>query len=151
MGEPRAAPRVDFYIVPASGPGERLRVACRIAEKAYHSDLRVVLVAPDEDERRSLDELLWTFAEGSFVPHERSDRGLDTSEVPVVLSDGAEPPGRIDVIINLGESIPAFLERTGRIAEVVDGDERRRSAGRARFRIYRERGLEPATHNLRAD
>jgi DNA polymerase III subunit chi len=151
MAEATAAPRVDFYVVPASGALERLRVACRIAEKAYRGALRVVVVAPDEQERRSLDDLLWTFADGSFVPHERSDGAQDTSEVPVVLTGGAEPPGRIDVIINLGDAVPAFFERSARIAEIIDGDERRRSAGRARFRIYRERGLEPATHNLRAD
>ncbi len=41
------------------------------------------------------------------------------------------------------------FDRFERIAEVIDADEARRQRGRERFRLYRERGIEPATHDMK--
>ncbi|HUI58569.1 MAG TPA: DNA polymerase III subunit chi [Steroidobacteraceae bacterium] len=143
--------RVDFYVLEESAPGARLRVACRLAEKAYLSGQSALLWHSDPDELRSLDELLWTFMDGSFVPHEALGTGTATAEVPVLLSAGAVPAHQVDVIINLAPEIPPCLAQTRRVAEIIDGDEARRRAGRARFRAYRELGIQPASHNVRGD
>ncbi|HVC29766.1 MAG TPA: DNA polymerase III subunit chi, partial [Steroidobacteraceae bacterium] len=63
-------PRVDFYVIEAAAPAARLRVACRLAEKAYLAGQRALIWHGERAELEVLDELLWTFAEGSFVPHD---------------------------------------------------------------------------------
>jgi len=146
-----AALRVDFYVLASTSEEGRLRVACRLCEKAYLADQRVAVLAPDPATLRRLDELLWTFAEGSFVPHEIEDgAGRASADCPVVLIEGAVPPGKVEVLVNLGSEVPALGSGVRRIAEVIDAEEGRRAAGRRRFRHYRSLGIEPRSHDLGA-
>jgi DNA polymerase-3 subunit chi len=57
----------------------------------------------------------------------------------------------VDVLVNLAADVPPCAGVAQRVAEFIDGDPARRQAGRTRFRAYKERGLQPATHNLRSD
>jgi DNA polymerase-3 subunit chi len=52
------------------------------------------------------------------------------------------------VLINLAGSVPEFFSRYQRVAELVDGNEQRRTQGRERFRFYRDKGCELHTHQL---
>jgi len=142
--------RVDFYVLEESAPGARLRLACRLAEKAYLSGQSALLWHSDPDELRTLDDLLWTFMDGSFVPHEMLNSGT-SPDAPVLLSAGAVPEGQVDVIINLAPDVPSCLAKTRRVAEIIDGDDARRRAGRNRFRAYRDLGVQPTSHNVRGD
>jgi DNA polymerase III subunit chi len=188
-GSRRRNPRVDFYVLEDAASSARLKLACRLAEKAYLASQRALIWHTDRAELQALDELLWTFAEGSFVPHEwltsnSGAAGSDThaleseypGKAPVLLSagspvplavDGGEAPGpdvvsgrsllgnspaaELDFVVNLAGEPPPFLHLTRRVAEIVDGDEARRRAARARFKAYRALGIEPATHTLRAE
>lgn len=140
--------KVDFYVLEESGPSSRLRLACRIAEKAYLAGQAVLIWHTDPIELAELDDLLWTFADRSFVPHETLLAPGAATEAPVLLSAGVVPERRHDVLINLADEVPPFLERVERVADIVDGEESRRRAGRARFRAYREAGVEPETHKM---
>jgi DNA polymerase III subunit chi len=140
--------RVDFYVIEETAAAARLKLACRLAEKAYLSSQRALIWHTDRAELETLDELLWTFADGSFVPHEWL---TSNAEAPVLLSAGSPPAEAFDFVVNLAADPPPFLQLTSRIAEIIDGDEGRRRAGRARFKTYRELGIEPSTHALRAD
>jgi DNA polymerase-3 subunit chi len=142
--------RVDFYVIAEAAGTARLKVACRLAEKAYLASQRALIWHTDRTELEALDELLWTFADGSFVPHEWLTSNA-AAEAPVLLSAGTPPAEGFDFVVNLGADLPPFLHLTRRIAEIIDGDEARRRAGRARFKAYRELGIEPATHTLRAE
>jgi DNA polymerase III subunit chi len=149
--------RVDFYVMEGAAAAARLKLACRLAEKAYLASQRALIWHTDRTELEALDELLWTFADGSFVPHEwltsnGFPRVSETSaQVPVLLSAGSPPAQAFDFVINLATDPPPFLHLTRRIAEIIDGDEGRRRAGRVRFKAYRELGIEPTTHTLRAE
>lgn len=142
--------RVDFYVIEGTGGAARLKVACRLAEKAYLASQRALIWHTDRGELEALDELLWTFADGSFVPHDWLTSNA-AAEAPVLLSAGSPPAEALDFVVNLAADPPPFLHLTRRIAEIVDGDEGRRRAGRTRFKAYRELGIEPATHTLRAE
>lgn len=143
--------RVDFYILGQSSQDGRLTLACRLAEKAVSQDHEVLINTNTEDEGRRLDELLWTFSQGSFLPHRllAEPEAADEGE-PVAIGTGHEPPaeGRWDLLINLAREVPEFFSQFARVAELVDADEENKSAGRDRFRYYRERGYELRTHNV---
>ena len=141
--------RVDFYVLEGTAAAARLKVACRLAEKAYLASQRALIWHTDRAELEALDELLWTFADGSFVPHDWLTS--NAAEAPVLLSAGSPPAMACDFVVNLAADPPPFLHLTRRIAEVIDGDEGRRRAGRIRFKAYRELGVEPSTHTLRAE
>ena len=146
------AGRVDFYIIEDPSSAARLKLACKLAEKAYLASQRVLVWHTDPAELRDLDELLWVFNDGSFVPHEAlPNNGVPGNECPVFLSAGVALSANVDIIINLAPDLPPGLEKAGRVAEIIDGDDARRRAGRARFKAYRELGAQPASHNIRAD
>ena len=142
--------RVDFYVLDGVAATARLRVACRLAEKAYLASQRALIWHTDRTELEAVDELLWTFADGSFVPHEWLTSNA-AAEAPVLLSAGAPLAAAFDFVVNLAADPPPFLHLTRRIAEIIDGEEGRRRAGRVRFKAYRELGVEPFTHTLRAE
>ena len=143
-------PEVGFYVLEESSSAARLRLACRIIEKAYRAGQNVLVWHTDAVELATLDELLWTFGDDrSFIPHELVSAGI-AAEAPVLLTTGAAPESAIDVLVNLAASVPPLAERAARVVEVIDGDRERRETGRARFRAYRELGCEPVSHAIRS-
>ena len=140
--------QVDFYILAASGSASRLQFACRLSETAYRHATRVYAHTTSAKQADQLDKLLWTFRDGSFVPHERCDPERGTVApisigTPEIYSDQGE------LLINLCDVVPTFAAGYSRIAEIVPADEDARASGRNRFRQYRELGLEPNTHEIK--
>ncbi len=140
--------RIDFYILSQAGHQARLRFACRLAEKAWRLDNSVHILARDEAAARELDELLWTFRDGSFVPHERVSDDGKQPESPVTISATCVPGDGSDLLINLRDQLPDSIDAFPRIAELVTSDEETRSLGRARFAEYRNLGHDLETHKV---
>lgn len=140
--------RVDFYVLPAAGEQARLTFACRLAEKAYRLDNRVQVLAADRRLAEQLDELLWTWRDGSFVPHDLAG-GATAARSPIVIGCDAEPTdGTFDLLINLSDRIPARVDAFPRVAEIVTSDESTRQRGREHFARYRDQGHTLETHKL---
>jgi DNA polymerase III subunit chi len=141
--------RVDFYVLNSESPEQRWNFACRLTAKAYLQDLRVILWNENADEARICDDLLWTFNDRSFVPHQisRDAESMDR-QTPVHLMLALESVEGADLLVNLADRLPHGLERFTRIAEIIDADPERRRLGRDRFKVYRERKLALQTHQL---
>ena len=139
--------RVDFYVLKTSTAKQRLTFACRLTEKAYLRDLTVIVCSDSAEENSALDDLLWTFNDRAFVPHD-THRPDAPAGAPVQLTPDLDAAGTADLLVNLSSRLPARLERFGRIAEVVDADDQRRRLGRERFKAYRELKLSVETHQL---
>ena len=83
--------RVDFYLLKdtgnAAGP---LFTCCRLAEKAYMQGHRIFINTESALQLQQLDDLLWTFRDGSFLPHAIcGDDNAD--EQPILLGHDSEP------------------------------------------------------------
>ena len=139
--------KVDFYLLPASGNAREL-FACRLTEKAYRLGHRVYLLAPDRPAALELDELLWTFSQGSFVPHAIVSTATPADDHPVLIGHEEPPPAFGEVLVNLAAEIPPWFGRFARVAELVGADDAARASGRERYRFYRERGYPLDTHTL---
>jgi DNA polymerase III subunit chi len=139
--------RVDFYIVQQTRAGVGEQLACKLTEKAYKQGHQVYINTASEQQLKQLDDLLWTFRDGSFLPHGRYDAAAP-DEQPVMLGHAVEPDGPSDVLVNLANDIPAFFSRFNRVAELVAGDDTQREAARARYRFYKDRGYTLNTHKL---
>jgi len=140
--------RVDFYVLPAAGETARNTFACRLAEKAYRLDNSVHIQASDRRSAEQLDDLLWTFRDGSFVPHEVSNRADGKGESPVIISFDPESQIGGDLLINLTDTIPGNLGSFPRVAEIVTSDDNARQQSRKRFATYRDQGHSLETHKL---
>jgi DNA polymerase-3 subunit chi len=142
--------QVDFYILDSDSDDARLRLACKIVDKATQLDNHVFIHSSSDDEARQIDELLWTFSQGSFIPHRIVRETLTEAPLEPVLIGVNQPPapGRWDVLINLAPEVPEFFSRYERVAEVVDGNATRRERSRERYRFYRDRGYKLNTHQV---
>ncbi len=140
--------RIDFYILSQSGESERTAFACRLAEKAYRLANTVHIHTASQAEAARLDDLLWTFRDGSFVPHELLDTDVEGAESPVTIGCVGNVEGGRDLLINLSDDIPEFAGSFARVAELVSADEQCRQVSRRRFAAYREMGHTPNTHHV---
>lgn len=140
--------RIDFYILSASGELARQQFACRLAEKAYKLDNRVHIHVAAPEAVRKMDDLLWTFRDGSFVPHEILGSSAGAPEAPVTIGCDEVPAGDCDLLINLADAVPGNAGSFPRVAEVVTSDDECKSLSRQRFVDYREQGHTLDTHNL---
>ena len=140
--------RVDFYVLKSAAAPKLWAFACRLAEKAYLRDLRVLIVNDTLADARALDDLLWTFNERSFVPHQlcADERAPDPANRVFLAVDAATAPA--DLLVNLTPRLPGDWQRYPRIAEIIDGDAERRRLGRERFKAYRDLKVTLETHQL---
>jgi DNA polymerase-3 subunit chi len=137
--------RVGFYVVQAAEQGQRLRVAVRLADKAFQQGHRIFINAVDEIQARTLDELLWSFRPASFLPH--GLHGQEHSDT-IAIGWGQEPQDHNDLLINLQLGIPSFFSRFARVAEVVTQDPASLQALRESWKFYKERGYQLEKHDL---
>jgi DNA polymerase-3 subunit chi len=144
-------PQIAFHVLAGSDERARLKFACRLTERAYLAGEQVLVALDDSAQLQQFDELLWTFADRSFVPHELFRDAAQWQETPVLLGCGAQPCQAFDLLVNLGTQIPAAFALARRVSEIVDADEPRRQSGRQRYRGYRDHGLTPQTHNIPAE
>ena len=143
--------RVDFYVLDDQAEAARERFACRLVEKAFRLKHKVYLHAASTAAAQRLDALLWTFSEGSFIPHVLAAPDLDPSladATPVQIGTGEEPGFDAAVLVNLDGVVPGFFSRFERVAEIVGGDATERTQARERFKFYRDRGYVLETHRI---
>jgi DNA polymerase III subunit chi len=141
--------RIDFYVLSEEAPDARLRFACRLAEKAVEQGQHVYLRTESADETRRLDDLLWSFNDRGFLPHEIARPAIPPphSRVMIMLGEGDAPTSHRQLLVNLSAT-PADTDNYERVAEIVDIDPERKRLARERYKQYRERGCTLESHNV---
>lgn len=129
---------------------DRLAYTCRLLRKAYVAGGRTVVVAPPE-QLQALDTALWTFSALDFIPHCGASASPDLlARTPIVLATDAQAVGEAQVLVHLGEAVPAGFERYERLIELVGTDQADRTHARQRWRHYADRGYEIKRHDVAA-
>lgn len=132
---------IDFYILSAQQPEQRLDFACRLIEKAYRSRCKVYIHFDTQEQAKHFDELLWNYRESSFIPHALINAEAENdANCPVIIGYGDEKPEFFDVLVNLGKAIPSTFARYKRILEVVIQQDDVLGNTRNHYRYYKERG-----------
>ncbi len=139
--------RVDFYLVNKTEPDALYLTACRLLEKAYLRGHRVFVLCGDKAAAELLDELLWTFDDTSFIPHNLQGEGPDTPP-PVQIGYSDTPRNFNDILLNLTESVPSFYTRFKRVMQLVAPNDGARAVSREQYRFYRQARCDLHTHNL---
>ena len=139
--------RIDFYILNEKARHDRFFLGCRITQKAWHQQHRVMIQTNSEQEARHMNQLLWTFHDQSFIPHELLPRA-DLKTTPVIIGWNDDAADECDVLINLAAEIPPFFSRFERLVEIVDKDPAQKQVSRNHYRYYQERGYPLTNHKL---
>jgi len=140
--------RIDFYIIEDGSEEATETFICRLTEKAWSQNNAVYIHTLDEQQATKYDELLWTFNEESFVPHQLAATENNEKTVLIGYKTTTEIPSHHDVLINLNYESPSFFSQFERVAEIITTDETSRIKGRERYQFYRDRGYALETHKM---
>lgn len=138
---------IRFYVLADDNPSARERLACKLAAKGYREGIKTYLNMADASACQRINELLWTFQDQSFVPHEICSATQET-KCAVGIGHDLEPDSDFRVLINLADEVPHFFSRFDKTLEIIDGREQTRIAGRSRYAFYKDRGYPLEKHPL---
>lgn len=138
--------RVDFYILADQQLQQLLGFACKLTEKAWQQGHRIFIYTDSDRDSRAMDDLLWTFRDGSFIPHGLYE-GDNIEAQPVVI--GHQLPADLDrdLVINLTTQIVESPAMT-RLAEIVNQDPARKQASREHYRYFKSQQHELHHHDI---
>jgi DNA polymerase-3 subunit chi len=142
--------KIDFYLL-NEDTQDKSGFACRLTQKAFKQGYQIYIYSDDQSQISKLDNLLWTFAQGSFLPHRINNEVADKTESlpePIVIGSTTPPDFIHDVLINLSDTSPDFFSRFERVAEIVSSSESEKISARKRYQYYRDRGYELETHHI---
>jgi DNA polymerase-3 subunit chi len=116
------------------------QVLPKLLERVIDAGLRAVVLAGSEERVERLNGLLWTYDEGSFLPHgARSDGNL--ADQPIYLTTEEENPNAATVLAVIDGVQPAHIEAFDRCLELFNGkDEAEVAAARERWQKYKAAG-----------
>ena len=123
---------------------EKARLICELAEEYYLRGERVLALVEDDNQGVTLDQFMWTWKKGSFLPHVYDNGTVECLDEPVVITVREVNANGAQVLIS---GHPCSLDFARQFQVVVDFaelyDDRLREASRERFRAYREAGFAP--------
>lgn len=126
--------------------GEQRLLLCRWVEHFYEEGRKVCVLTDSTLGARHLDELLWTFSQGSFVPHRilsSSDREGPIVE-PVVITTSEMPGGGFSILIFDGPlQLDLLDDFDAAVHFVLRDDEERLGESRLTWQTARDRGFHP--------
>jgi DNA polymerase III subunit chi len=114
-----------------------------LAAEHHAAGARVIVRAASPERVRTLDQALWTYDAGSFLPHGTAEGGRADRQ-PVFLTDGDDNPNGASALVLVDNSAaPTSGEFT-----VVDyvferADPTAREAARQQWRLWKEQGHDP--------
>lgn len=138
--------RVDFYLLSQTQVQERYLYICRLARKAYNHSNQIYIHCDNEQQARIIDELLWTFHDTSFIPHQliiaADSTASSTIKAPIAIGYQTSQHIFNDVLINLNQNVPDFFQKYKRILEIVCNEQQAKQFAREHFRYYRQHDCE---------
>jgi DNA polymerase-3 subunit chi len=128
---------VEFHF----NASDRIDYTCRLLRKAVAAGAKVV-VTGSPDLLQQVDASLWAVSPTDFVPHcfLQSDAGM-VAVSPVILTQDASDPPHQQVLVNLGDPVPAGFTRFERVIEIVTLEAEDRQLARARWKHYTDAGF----------
>ena len=139
---------VSFYILSSALIEDKYLFTCKLIEKAYRNGQFCYILTDNNEQSQLLDDLLWTFRAGSFIPHEIYNGLTPNSDNVVLIGTVNAPEQSQSLLFNLSSKYPEDISKTKRILEILDNCEVTKAAGRNRYRQYQQAGLSVTTHNI---
>jgi len=122
--------RADFYLIDKPRFREQpLLLVCELARKAFAAQQPLLILTRDFAQAEAVDELLWSFDEDSFIPHQLAGDEDDATTAVLIVPLGLETADR-PLVLNLRDACaPGNYQR---VLEVVPADPAAREGSRTR-------------------
>jgi DNA polymerase-3 subunit chi len=141
-------PEVTFYVLNSESIYNRYLFACKLIEKAYNSGKFCYVLFDAFEQCQRLDDMLWTFRAGSFIPHQLFNGTPPDITEQVLIGVENAPANWQSVVFNLSSKMPQNWQNAARILEILDNNEITKANGRERYRTYKNAGIDIVTHKI---
>lgn len=139
----RRKPEMTVYFVETT-VAEQRGLLFRWTERFYMERKRVRVLVDSTVEAQSVDQLLWAFSQGSFIPHAILTPGAPPSDEPVLITPGVFDLDGFDALVCDVPADPAFMGRFERAVHfILRDDEGRRNESRDLWQKIRKAGHNP--------
>jgi DNA polymerase-3 subunit chi len=121
------------------------RALPKLLEKALERDMRAVIRCTDPERLNTLNRQLWTYDQGSFLPHgSETDGHAELQPVYLTLKD--ENPNGANLLVLVDGAESPSIDQFERCLDLFDGnDDAAVAAARERWRKVKHAGV-PATY-----
>ena len=140
-------PRADFYLIDKPRFREQpLLLVCELARKAHDAGLWALVLARDAAQAEALDDLLWSFDDEAYIPHQIAGDDKEDAECPVLIATPEMDIALRPLLLNLRDDAPqGDFER---VLEVVPADPSARAPLRERWKHYQSLGFDVNKHDM---
>lgn len=112
-----------------------------LLEKTLAKGWKALVRTTGQERAESLDQVLWTYRDESFLPHGMAGEPLAERQ-PVLITIGDENPNGAQALFLLDGAEPGSLETYERCIILLDGrDEAQLSLARGRWKTLKASGL----------
>lgn len=106
----------------------------------FLKEMRVLILVPNEEAARLIDQTLWQHNPEEFLPHSVSHGTVDDR---ITITTKAENVNQAVVLINLGASIPSIYSSFSTVLELLDATHPvKQQQSLERLEHYRKAGLQ---------
>jgi DNA polymerase-3 subunit chi len=140
--------RIDFYKLNGQNRTSISRFCCQLADKVVKMGNPVYVKTKDETETRLMDDIMWTFSDSSFLPHDVQGATVDP-DAPVVIGHTASATAGY-LLINLSDELPEDRDNYERIAEIINDTPQTLQQGRARYAAYKKQTYPLYYHEIKS-
>ncbi len=134
---------VTFYDVPPEGRFPRI---VKLVSAAWERGKRLLVICGDAAEAAELDQLLWTYDEAAFIPHEVVANGQapkDPDARIVLMTEERDPIGA-EILLQASPASRGFAQRYPFVIDLVDHrSQEALDASRARYKAWAADGFRP--------
>lgn len=106
-----------IIFLPVSTNQKKVEIICQQAQKHFYQGDRLLILAPTDQAAHYLDELLWKYPEGSFLPH-------SISKIPckekIVITTVVDNLNNANISINLHLEPCAIAQQFQILYELYD-------------------------------
>jgi DNA polymerase III subunit chi len=141
-------PEISFYVLATESLNERYQFACKLIEKAYRNGAFAYVLTDSLEQSQVIDDLLWTFRPGSFIPHEIYRVEEPNADSQILIGHNNPPVNWQKTLVNVSAQIPQDFQQAERILEILDNSEETKAWGRQRYKQYQQAGFEITTHKM---
>ncbi|MEZ4485389.1 MAG: DNA polymerase III subunit chi [Syntrophotaleaceae bacterium] len=124
---------------------EKAKHLCELAEQFFQEGKKVFITVSDQNQAVTLDQFMWTWNKGSFIPHAYANGAVDCLEEPIIIDITENSSHGANVLI-MGR--PCNLEFVRHFQHVIDFaeiyDQQLAAESRKRYASYREAGFDVA-------
>ena len=138
-----------FYILNAENDTESS--ICKIIKRYFELNNTILVSSKNKILLESINKLLWTFEQLSFIPHS-TDKRYDSNTNIILVETGYKNDSIVkkdyNVFINLDDEVKTDYHNHEIIVELVDTNEDKKKIAREKYFYYKNNKLNVKQENL---